>query len=179
MSKELSGYSAKSVYRALEINKSTYYRWLSESKTDKKRSYKEEFYENVLSLIKQILSDKRYCMYGHRRVRALLKRKHNIKIGVKKVGKLMRKNGLCQSHHTRRNGFKKIEKPEVTGTNQFWQIDMTIGYLEDSMPIYTVGIKDVFTREILALKGYLRARSINGMIALMRRLWKRLRKLTR
>jgi len=160
LSQELSGYSAKSVCRSLEINKSTYYRWLSESQTEKKHSYKKEFYDNVLSLIKDILSDKRYCMYGHRRVRALLKRKHKIKIGVKKVGKLMRENGLCQPYYTRRNGFKRIEKPEVTGPNQYWQIDMTIGYLEDSMPIYTIGIKDVFTREIVALKGYFRARSL-------------------
>ena len=160
LNRELSCYTVKTVCIALEINRSTYYRWLSEPRTEKKRSYKKEFYDNVLVLIKEILSDKRYCMYGQRRVRALLKRKYNIKIGLKKVGKLMRENGLCQPHYTRRKGLKKIKKPKVTGPNQYWQIDMTIGYLEDSMPVYTIGIKDVFTREILALKGYFRARSI-------------------
>ncbi|MGC9385176.1 MAG: IS3 family transposase [Kosmotogaceae bacterium] len=159
LSGEFSQYSADSICRALDISRSTYYRWSGGTVSEPKKTSRDLYYSKVVDTIKEILSKKRFSMYGHRRVWNHLKRKYNLRIGKNKVRKLMREHGLSQSHYSRRKGYEKIDKPEVTGPNQYWQIDMTIGYLSDSTPIYTIGIKDVFTREIVALRGYYRARA--------------------
>lgn len=162
-SRESDDYTVFAVCNALEISRSTYYRYLNYEEKENKKSGKKRDYTEIVQLMKEILSMKRYCTYGYRRVHIVLKKDYNKKIGDEKVRELMRENGLSQPHHCRRKGYKKVKKPVVTGPNQYWQIDMTIGYLSNSTPIYTIGIKDVFTREIVGLKGYYRARSIEWL----------------
>ncbi len=92
----------------------------------------------------------RHHTFGHRRIKALLKRHYGLRHSRKTVLRIMDDLGLKQDriwHRPKRP--KRVEKMEPTGPNQAWQIDMTSFQLADLTPLFLVAVVDCYTRQIV------------------------------
>jgi len=88
--------------------------------------------------------------YGHRRIRALLRRRFGILLSRETVATIMREEGLAQPK-LRFKGLrpKRVEKMRPDRPNQGWQIDMTSFALSDLTPLFLMVVIDAFTRKIV------------------------------
>lgn len=100
--------------------------------------------------VKDLCEAPRHQRYGHRRIRALLRRRFGLAVSRKTVLRIMDELGLKQEriwHKPRRP--KRVEKMAPRQPNQAWQIDMTSFQLSDLTPLYLVTVVDCFTRQIV------------------------------
>jgi len=88
--------------------------------------------------------------YGHRRIRAMLRRRFGIVLSRETAATIMREEGLAQPK-LRFKGLrpKRVEKMRPDRPNQGWQIDMTSFQLSDLTPLYLMVVIDAFTRKIV------------------------------
>jgi putative transposase len=92
----------------------------------------------------------RHRTFGHRFIRAHLKRRYGLVIGRKRVLRIMRALGLTQPRIRRKDARpKRVEKMRPTRPNESWQIDMTSFHLSDLSPLFLVVIMDCYTRQIV------------------------------
>jgi transposase InsO family protein len=152
--KELSSiYKIVDILTVLEVLKATYYRW------------KKKYTRSVVSPLEEVvvlLCEESHFHYGHRKIKALLKRRHGIDVNRKTVQKIMQKYQVqCQIKVKRPkylNGesnivVKNILNRKFTATipNQKWVTDIT--YLPyGSKMLYLSTIIDLYNNEIIAYK---------------------------
>lgn len=87
---------------------------------------------------------------GHRRIRALLKRRYSLTVNRKRVFRIMRRLGLTQPKVRYKEARpKRVEKMRPTGPNQGWQIDMTSLRLSDLTPLFLVVVIDCYSRQVV------------------------------
>lgn len=100
--------------------------------------------------IKDLCEEPRHRTFGHRFIRALLRRRHSIQVNRKTVLRVMRELGTTQAricHKPKRP--KRVEKMRPEAPNVAWQIDMTSFQLSDLTPAYLVTVLDCCTRQIV------------------------------
>jgi putative transposase len=132
------------------VPKATYYRWKK----------KVSLPPTELQLLIQQLCKNSYFRYGHRKITALLNRKHNQKVNRKTVQKVMQENNLqCRVKVKRQNfinGESKIVVPHLlqrnfkaNQPNEKWVTDITYLPFGQSM-LYLSTIMDLYNNEIIA-----------------------------
>ncbi|MFH1039596.1 MAG: IS3 family transposase [bacterium] len=101
-----------------------------------------------------------HSFWGYRRVRAFMKRYHNISISYNKVFRSMKQNNLLveqkryKAKRTPRKG-----KPHPTKINQWWGTDMNKFYINNFGWIYLVIVLDWFTKKIVGYNLNVRSKS--------------------
>lgn len=99
--------------------------------------------------ITQLCEQPRHERYGHRRIRALLKRKGR-GVSRKTTWRVMKDLGLSQQRVWRRPARpRRVERMRPHEANRAWQIDMTSLRLADLTPLFLVVVIDCFTRQIV------------------------------
>ena len=117
--------------------------------------------------IKKLCLKERYQQYGHRRIRALLKRIYQMKVSRKTVNRIMREEGLSRPkvwHRPFRP--KRIAKMAPAKPHQAWQIDMTSFQLSNLVPLFLVVVMDCYTRQIVGWTLHRRCRTTEWISAL-------------
>lgn len=149
---ELSGsYKVMEILAVLDVPKSTFYRW-KKRYAEKRRNQLEE---QIIELCR-----KTHFHYGHRKIRALLKRIYGVEVNRKTVQKIMQKFHLqCQIKVKRQkyiNGESNIIVENVlnrdftaTRPNEKWVTDITCLPYGSSM-LYLSTILDLYNNEIIA-----------------------------
>lgn len=144
-------YKIIEILQALEVPKATYYRW--------KRKYSEEKISTLETYIIELCKESNFHN-GHRKIKAMLKRKHGINVNRKTVQKVMQKFNLqCQIKVKRKkhiNGESNITVEnrlnrnfKATNPNEKWVTDIT--YLPyGSTMMYLSTIMDLYNNEIIA-----------------------------
>ena len=100
--------------------------------------------------VRVLCDEPRHRTFGHRRIRALLRRRFDIRVSRETVLRMMREEGLSRPriwHRPMRP--KRIEKACPKRPNESWQVDMTSFQLADLTPMFLVVVIDCFTREIV------------------------------
>jgi putative transposase len=143
-------YKITELIKVFGVSKATYYRW--------KR--KASLPPTELQLLIQQLCKNSDFRYGHRKITALLYRKHNRKVNRKTVQKIMQENKLqCRVKMKRKNfinGESKIIVPHLlqrdfkaNHSNEKWVTDITYLPFGQSM-LYLSTIMDLYNNEIIA-----------------------------
>lgn len=144
-------YKIIDILSVLEVPKATYYRW--------RKKYSTAEPTSIEKIIVQVCKA-HYFRYGHRKIKAVLKRKFNITLNRKTVQKIMQKYDLqCQVKMKRQkyiNGesnivVKNLLQRRFTATkpNEKWVTDIT--YLPyGSNMLYLSTIIDLYNNEIVA-----------------------------
>ncbi len=92
----------------------------------------------------------RHRNYGHRMIRAILRRRYGIRLNRKTVLKMMREMGLAQPKVWRRPlRPRRVEKMRPSYPNQGWQIDMTSFQLSNMSTLFLIVLIDCCSRQIL------------------------------
>lgn len=142
------------VLSALNVPRSTYYRWAS--------SQTVEWSTEEKTII--LLCEETKYRYGHRKIKELLKRKYQIKLNRNTVQRIMQKHHLqCRVKQKRRwksQGESVIVAPNLlqrdfhaVRPNQKWVTDIT--YIQyGSSTLYLSTIMDLFNNQIVAYKLY-------------------------
>ncbi|MBT2710790.1 IS3 family transposase [Pseudomonas sp. ISL-84] len=151
---ELSSmYSIISILATLEVPKATYYRW------------KKKYSHTIMSPLEELivhLCEENHFRYGHRKIKALLKRNHQVDANRKTVQKIMQKYKVqCQIKVKRPkylNGETNIIVENLLNRqfradkpNEKWVTDITYLPYGPSM-VYLSTIMDLYNNEIVAYK---------------------------
>ena len=107
--------------------------------------------EIVVKEIETILSQK-FVLYGYKKVTAVLRKKGYI-INHKKIYRLMKKKGLLLKEFSREKYYKRKEKETGEGLdapNRKWSIEIKHVKAKNREKGYVIGVKDCFTKEIIA-----------------------------
>lgn len=143
------------ILKVLQIPRSTYYRWLNEG-------IREELSENEVKLIE--LCKRTKYRYGHRKIKALLKKEHQIELNRNTVQNLMQKHNLqCRIKRKRKwksQGGQEVIVPNVLARdffapnpNEKWVTDIT--YIQyGSTTLYLATVLDLYNNEVVAYKLY-------------------------
>jgi transposase InsO family protein len=105
--------------------------------------------DTLVGLIRQVIAESPFCGEGYRKIRARLRREHEVRVSGKRVLRLMRRHGLLAPH---RDGRRRVERPHV-GTivpdapNVRWGVDGTLGWTRDDGWVWVFGCIDHFTAE--------------------------------
>lgn len=147
-------YSVTSILKILQIPRSSYYRWTKGF---------EEYRNEHEDLIVEICKATKY-RNGHRKIRAILKREHQIHLNRNTVQKIMQKHHLqCKVKPKRKwksQGESEVITPNILNRdfsaskpNEKWVTDIT--YIQyGSETLYLSTIMDLYNNEIVAYKIY-------------------------
>lgn len=145
--------SVRRLSKAFQESRGSVGRWVCESQAEDESAQRvrpvsgdKRFQEKVQALC----DEPRHERYGHRRIKALLKRRYGITASRKTVLRVMDELKLKQEriwHKPARP--KRVEKMNPDKANQAWQIDMTSFQLSDLTPLFLVTVIDCCTREIV------------------------------
>ncbi|MGG4456507.1 IS3 family transposase [Brevibacillus porteri] len=144
--------STADVLKLFGVPRATYYRWRAKLKNKE---------TELDSLIEQLCQKYRY-RFGHRKIRALLDRNHNIYVNRKTVQKIMQKKNLqCRIKPKRKsfiNGETKIivanelnRQFTASKPNEKWVTDITYLPYGQNM-LYLSTIMDLYNNEIIAYR---------------------------
>src|SRR5438128_4242 len=145
--------SVREACRALHLTRSGFYRWRRER--DQERTIDRA---QAVSRAGVLRVAGKWARYGARRVRAQLCR-DGVEIGMKRVRRLMREEGLIvkprkrfvrttNSDHGLRVYPNLARDLELTGINQLWVADLTYVHLGEGF-IYVAVILDAFSRRAI------------------------------
>lgn len=152
---EMRGETALSVRRlarAFGLPRATVGRWVGppSSAERKRRSCPVSGDPSVRQAVLELCDEPRHRTFGHRRIRALLLRRHRLALSRKTVLRIMRQEGRTRPRVWRKpRRPKRVERMRPTRPNRGWQIDMTSFHLSDLTPVYLVGVIDCFTRQVV------------------------------
>jgi putative transposase len=144
-------YSNKEIYTALNISKTTFYRWIKTSKINISLDEKE-----IIDICK-----KNYYRYGYRKVQSVLKTKGLI-VNHKKVLRIMRKHNILSKARRKKKNFNSgaisIIAPNLMNRKfradapyKKWFTDIT--YLQfGKKTLYLSAIMDGFNGQIISYK---------------------------
>lgn len=153
MEKFRSKYTVTAILNALNVPRSTFYRWLKEEPTTP-LSIKEEA---IIELCK-----KTNYRNGHRKIKALLQREYGIKLNRNTIQRIMQKHDLqCRVKPKRKwksQGESIVVAPNrlernfsASAPNQKWVTDIT--YIQyGTSTLFLSTIMDLFNNEIVAYK---------------------------
>ncbi|PKN21813.1 MAG: hypothetical protein CVU65_16165 [Deltaproteobacteria bacterium HGW-Deltaproteobacteria-22] len=139
--------------RAFQEPRSTVARWCSAPR--KKEGYLSRVCPvsgetSLRQRIQDLCDEPRHRTFGHRRIRALLKKRFELVVNRKTVLKVMRELKLTRPKMWHRPWRpKRIEKVHATQLNEHWEIDMTSFQLSNLMPLFLVVVIDCCSREIV------------------------------
>jgi putative transposase len=151
------------------LKSSTYYRWrnlLDQSLKPIKRnegftpgfsytngrSCKKVCDIHIQKYIKDILNDEYGKFYGYKKVTAVLREKHNLRINKKKVYRLMAAMGVLKAERKKIQHYKRICKNhEIRVSNALWEMDTKYIYIAKTRQVaYLASIIDIFDRSIIS-----------------------------
>lgn len=142
--------SVRRLARVLEIPASTVGRWTGAQAARRSRRPVAPRDEGLAAKVKALCLEPRNRTFGHRRIRALLRRIYGVYAGRKKVLRLMRRLGLTQERIRHREARpRRVEKMRPTRPNEAWQIDMTSFQMSDLTPLFLVVVIDCYTRQVV------------------------------
>lgn len=151
------------VLRELSIPSSTYYRWRQAEKEPCERHRQDA---ELTGMIRQVHADSG-GIYGSPRVHAVLKRE-GVRVGRKRVERLMRQAGLAGISPRRSKGFTRRDPdadlaPDLVqrdftadGPNRLWVTDLTMVTTLEG-PLWLSAIRDAFSRRVVAWETSARA----------------------
>ncbi len=144
--------SVRRVARAFAEPISTVGRWLQPEAAPASKSRRQRPVRDEPTLRQQVqtLADQpRHRTFGYRRIGALLRR-DGVQVNHKTVRRIMKDLGLSRPKFAYKpQRPKRVEKMRPTRPNQGWQIDMTSFALSDFTPLFLVTVVDCCTREIV------------------------------
>jgi putative transposase len=144
--------SVRRLAAVLEVPSGTVGRWVAVrgDRPPRERARPVSGDMEFLGKVKALCEEPMHRTYGHRRIRALLRRRYGIRVSRETVLRAMRKLGLVQPRIRRREARpKRVEKMRPTGPNESWQIDMTSLQLSDLNTVYLVAVIDCYTRQVV------------------------------
>lgn len=139
---------------ATEIPRASVYRWVrspygpSSAPMNRKRPVADDPW--LVDKIQKLCEEERNETCGHRRIRALLRRKYGLWVNRKTVLAVMKRKGLTQERlRFKPSRPKHVERMAPEAPNRAWQIDMTSFALSDLTPLYLIVVIDCFSRKIV------------------------------
>ena len=164
-------HSIKTMCRVLEVSRSGFHAW-----ENREPSRREREDERLVERIREIHEDNR-CVYGSPRVHAELRLADRVRVGRKRVERLMRRAGLS-GLQPRKRGRTTIRVPGVrvcedlvdraflaAAPDRLWVADIT--YLKTWEGwLYLVAVQDVFSRRIVgwAMADHMRAELVTDAL---------------
>jgi putative transposase len=134
----------------LEVPVSTVGRWAKVPVQRAPQSRRSPEETDLREKIKALCLEPRHRTFGHRHIKALLRRVHGLIVNRKRVLRVMRHMGLTQPKIRHREARpKRVEKMRPAEANRAWQIDMTSLRLSDMTPLFLIVIIDCYTRQIV------------------------------
>ncbi|MEU3755757.1 IS3 family transposase [Streptomyces olivoreticuli] len=151
------------VLREISVPSSTYYRWRRAGREPCERRRRDG---ELTEQIRTIHADSG-GIYGSPRVHAVLKRE-GVRVGRKRVERLMREDGLAGVSPRRKNSFTRRD-PKATlapdlvnrhftapAPNRLWVTDLTVISTGEG-PLWLSAIRDAFSRRVVAWETSARA----------------------
>jgi putative transposase len=139
---------------AADVARASAYRWVrtpvaaAGDPTDRRRPRAGD--PALIEKVRKLCERPRHEKYGHRRIRALLRKEYGIRVNRKTVLSVMQREGLAQERlRTKPSRPKHVERMKPDTVNQAWQIDMTSFVLSDLSPLYLIVVIDCFSRKIV------------------------------
>jgi putative transposase len=143
--------SVRRLAAVLEVPVSTVGRWIKAPCAEvARRARVAPKDDDLADKIRTFCLGPRNRTFGHRRIRALLKREYGLAVNRKKVLRIMRRLGLTQVRIRHKEARpKRVEKMRPSRPNQAWQVDMTSFQLSDLTPLFLVVVIDCCTRQVV------------------------------
>jgi putative transposase len=146
--------SVPRIAAAADVPRATTYRWVRSPagppETPRSRRRPVAGDPALVEKIRELCEQDRHGTYGHRRIRALLRRRYGLRVNRKTVLSVMRDLGLTQERLRYKPARPRhIERMAPDAPNRAWQIDMTAFALSDLSPLYLIMVMDCFSRKIV------------------------------
>jgi len=105
--------------------------------------------DELTALIRQVITDCRFAGEGHRKVRARLRRDHDVTVGKHRVLRLMRKAGLLAPQRARRRRTPRTHDGRITtdAPNERWGTDATMAWTRADGWVWVFCLVDHHTDE--------------------------------
>lgn len=142
-----------SVCRVLEAPRSTiYHRRLRSGGPRRPGPATEISDDDLVALILRVIGDSPFAGEGYRKVRARLRREHEVRVSGKRVLRLMRRHGLLAPQRARRRRAPRPHDGTIIpdGPNLRWGTDATMAWTVDDGWVWVFGLVDHFTAEAWA-----------------------------
>jgi transposase InsO family protein len=144
--------SLRRLAAALDHPVSTLGRWLGPGRAGRPKTRPRPVSDDaeLRDKIRQLSAEDRQQKYGHRRIRAMLRRRFGLRVNRKTVAQIMREEGLSQPKlRFKSSRPKRVEKMRPAAPNCGWQIDMTSFVLSDLSPLFLMIVIDCFSRKVV------------------------------
>ena len=105
--------------------------------------------EGLVALIRQVLADSPFAGEGYRKVRARLRREHQVRVGGKRVLRLMRREGLLAPQRSTSRRVERLHTGSIIpeAPNRRWGADATLGWTRDDGWCWIFCLVDHYTAE--------------------------------
>jgi len=106
----------------------------------------------LVGLIRQVLAESPFCGEGYRKVRARLRREHDVAVSGKRVLRLMRREGLLAPQRAHRRRAKRAHEGSIVtdAPNLRWGTDGTMAWTVDDGWVWVFDLVDHHTCEAWA-----------------------------
>jgi transposase InsO family protein len=152
-------YSVQAVCKILKMSRSSYYKWLNREK-----SHRELENEEIAALIEGLHNERPEL--GHRRMRDILEREHDIDVSDKRILRIMQILGIQSTVKFKRSGCtRSVSNPQYTAENildrnfyagspnEKWLTDVTefkYSLNNEAYKVYLSAILDLCDRRIVS-----------------------------
>jgi transposase InsO family protein len=141
----------KRVCDVLGAPRSTVYaRWRRDGISPERRGPRCELDDDQLvKLVRRVLKASPFSGEGYRKVRARLRREHEVHVGGKRVLRLMRREGLLAPQRAARRRSPRLHVGSIVpgAPNLRWGTDATLAWTRDDGWVWIFALVDHFTAE--------------------------------